>query len=132
MRHPIILAIFVLTSCGSDVVTTRFATVEDARSKGAFERRWLPPVLPDSARNIIETNNLDVNIGDGSFEFSPSDYTVLASRLRPARPEVVKDYWGSHVSKGFAIFTYGEDGVAFWTLALHPRGQGFYTVAARY
>jgi len=78
-----LLAIFtalVLTGC-SDVVTTRFATLEDARSQRAFERGWLPPVLPDSARSIVETSDLDANTGTGSFVSDVSERASYVDRL---------------------------------------------------
>ena len=128
MRYPVILVALFLASC--DEVTTRFATVQEARSKGAFERGWLPPILPDSTRNITESNNLDVNIGDGSFQFSSSDYAAFTSLLTPASPDVAKRHNSSHTTKGFAVFTYTTDDT-LWTLALHPRGDGRYRVEPR-
>jgi hypothetical protein len=80
-----VLAIFTLlalTGC-SDVVTTRFATLADAKSKGAFERGWLPPMLPDSAKAIVERNNLDLNTGTGSFTYDlPERPTYVESLSR--------------------------------------------------
>jgi len=64
----LIFAAVALTGCG-DTVTRRFATLADAKSQKAFERGWLPPVLPDSARAIVERNNLDSNSGTGSFYY---------------------------------------------------------------
>ena len=78
-----VLAMFtalVLTGCG-DVVTTRFATLKDARSQRAFERGWLPPVLPDSARSIAETNDLDASTGTGSFIYDVSERASYVERL---------------------------------------------------
>lgn len=78
-----ILAIFTLltlTGC-SDVVTNRFATLADAKSQAAFERGWLRPLLPDSARAILERNNLDLNTGTGSFEFDTFERSVYLQRL---------------------------------------------------
>jgi hypothetical protein len=129
MRYSVILIAVLLTSCDSDV-TTRFATVQEARSKGAFERGWLPPILPDSTRNITESNNLDVNIGDGSFQFSASDYVALTALLTPASPDVARRHWSSRTTKGFSVFTYTTD-YNLWTLALHPRGDGLYRVEPR-
>jgi hypothetical protein len=63
-----IFMLLALTGC-SDVVTTRFATLAEAKSQGAFERGWLPPLLPASARAIVERNNLDLNTGTGSFDY---------------------------------------------------------------
>ncbi len=75
-----ILTALAATGC-SDVVTTRFATLEEAKSQRAFERGWLPPLLPDSARAIVESDNLDVNTGTGSFEFDLSERTNFLERL---------------------------------------------------
>ena len=104
---------------GSDLVMTRFQTVQEARSKGAFKRGWLPPILPDSARDIVETNNLHTNTSEGSFTFNASDYESLVSRLSPARPEAIDHDWMAQASKGFSFFTHSTD-AAIWTLALHP------------
>lgn len=67
-----ISTVLALTGC-SDVVTTRFATLGDAKSQRAFERGWLPPLLPASAKTIVESNDLDVNTGTGSFEYDLSE-----------------------------------------------------------
>ena len=75
-----IFAVLILTGC-SDVVTTRFATLADAKSQGAFERGWLPPIMPDSARSIVESNDLDVNTGTGSFTYDLSEKTSYVKRL---------------------------------------------------
>ena len=131
MRYLILLIALALASCGlGPEVTTHFETVQEARSKGAFERGWLPPMLPESARNITETNDLDVNMGTGSFQFSASDYASFVSLLIPASPEVAHRDWSAHTAKGFHVFTYAAQDTR-WTLALHPRGEGLYAVDAR-
>jgi hypothetical protein len=75
-------AIFAI-SC-SDVVTTRFSTLADAKAQRAFERGWLPPMLPESAKNIEEKNNLDLNTGNGSFEYTLSERADYIERLTGA------------------------------------------------
>jgi hypothetical protein len=79
----VILTLLVFTGC-SDVVTTQFATLADAKSQGAFERGWLPPVLPDSAKAIVERNNLDLNTGSGSFDYNLSERATYLERLSRA------------------------------------------------
>jgi hypothetical protein len=81
-----VLAIFTmlaLTRC-SDVVTTRFSNLEDAKSQKAFERGWLPPLLPDSARAIVECNNLDLNTGTGSFAYDLRERPTYVEKLSRA------------------------------------------------
>jgi hypothetical protein len=79
----ILLTLFVFTGC-NEVVTTRFATLADAKAQGAFERGWLPPVLPDSARAIVERNNLDLNTGTGSFDYDLNERPGYLERLSQA------------------------------------------------
>jgi len=78
-----ILTMLALTRC-SDVVTTRFSNLEDAKSQKAFERGWLPPLLPDSARAIVECNNLDLNTGTGSFAYDLRERPTYVEKLSRA------------------------------------------------
>ncbi len=78
-----IFAMLALTGC-SDVVTTRFANLADAKSQRAFERGWLPPLLPDSARAIVERNNLDLNTGTGSFAYDLPERPTYVEKLSRA------------------------------------------------
>lgn len=78
-----ILTILALTGC-SDVVTSRFSDLAEAKSQGALERGWLPPLLPDSARAIVERNNLDLNTGMGSFAYDLSERPAYTEKLSRA------------------------------------------------
>jgi hypothetical protein len=81
MRAILLLfSMLVVTGC-SDGVTTRFETLAEARQQGAFERGWLPPLLPDTARAIIERNNLELNTGSGSFEYEVAERSAYIERL---------------------------------------------------
>ena len=66
-----------------EVVTSRYATLADARAEELFARGWLPDILPSSARQIRTTNNLDLSISEGEFRFALGDYDQFSSRLRP-------------------------------------------------
>lgn len=77
-----IVTMLALTGC-SDGVTTRFPHLSDAKSQGALERGWLPPLLPASARAIVERNHLDSNTGTGSFAYDlPERPTYLEGLSR--------------------------------------------------
>jgi len=78
-----ILCLITFVGC-SDVVTTRFSNLADAKSQGAFERGWLPPLLPDSAKAIVERNDLDLNTGTGSFKYDLRERTAYIKRLTEA------------------------------------------------
>ena len=84
MRNLVaILSLLTLAGC-SDVITTRFATLADAKAKEAFARGWLPPILPDSATSIVERNNLDLNTGTGSFDYDLAERSKYVKRLTEA------------------------------------------------
>lgn len=78
-----LFGLITLVGC-SDVVTTRFSNLEDAKSQKAFERGWLPPLLPDSATSIVEQNNLDLNTGTGSFDYDLAERSGYVKRLTEA------------------------------------------------
>jgi hypothetical protein len=110
----VIVTTLALTGC-SDVVTTRFATLEDARSQSAFGRGWLPPVLPESARGIVERNDLDVNTGRGSFDYDLSERSVYLERLVRSGA-VLRGEQGADI---LTVITNGSR----WELRL-PRNEG--------
>ena len=84
MRNLVaILSLLTLAGC-SDEITTRFATLADAKAQEAFARGWLPPILPDSATSIVERNNLDLNTGTGSFDFDSAERSGYIKRLTEA------------------------------------------------
>ena len=84
MRNLVaILSLLTLARC-SDEITTRFATLADAKAKEAFARGWLPPILPDSATSIVERNNLDLNTGTGSFDYDLAERSEYVKRLTEA------------------------------------------------
>jgi hypothetical protein len=112
-----VLAIFTmlaLTGC-SDVVTTRFSNLADAKSQGAFERGWLPPLLPDSARAIVERNNLDLNTGTGSFAYDLPERPAYVEKLSRAGA-------ASRVEGDSDILTVATNG-SRWEIRL-PRATG--------
>ena len=84
MRNLVaMLSLLTLAGC-SDEITTRFATLADAKAQEAFARGWLPPILPDSATSIVERNNLDLNTGTGSFDFDSAERSGYIKRLTEA------------------------------------------------
>ena len=109
-----ILTMLALTRC-SDVVTTRFSNLEDAKSQKAFERGWLPPLLPDSARAIVECNNLDLNTGTGSFAYDLRERPTYVEKL--SRAGAV-----SRVEADSDILTVTTNG-SRWEIRL-PRASG--------
>ena len=75
----------------SDEVTTHFKSLADAKLQRAFERGWLPPLLPTSSVNIIEKNDLDRNTGIGSFEYDISEREKYLGQLKSIGATVKPD-----------------------------------------
>jgi hypothetical protein len=65
----------------SNIVTSHYSTLKDARTAELFERGWLPDVLPPSSFNIRTSNNLDVNTSDGEFSFVKEEWPLLEAKL---------------------------------------------------
>ncbi|MFA5206807.1 MAG: hypothetical protein WC708_20595 [Lentisphaeria bacterium] len=119
-----LLLILVVVGC-SDSIRTEFATLADAKAARAFERGWLPPLLPEGATRIVEVNDLDADVGRGSFSF-PSRSLVAYLRL-------LEESHGASIRKipsGVEVrITHSS---IHWTLLLDSQaGQATYRVTSR-
>lgn len=111
MRHIFaIAAAAILVGCSSDVVTSNYATLADARADELFGRGWLLDVLPQSARDIRATNDLDLNVSDGEFSFDPADSAQLFKQLHKGGPNALDP---DRVS---TIEAYSRRGYSVWHL----------------
>lgn len=81
------LALFAVVGAACDVANTNYANLEEARKDRAFERGWLPEILPSSASNIVASNNLDLNTSEGGFRFAPKDGDQLRQRTLQGAPD---------------------------------------------
>ena len=107
--------VLVLAGCISDVVTSRYSTLEEARADRLFERGWLPDFLPPSARHIRTSNNLDLSTSEGEFYFSPehaqSFYKHLTRGLpRPEGSEQWEQQVSEHREAGLEPWWHQERG----------------------
>jgi hypothetical protein len=72
--------------------TSRYETYEAARRAGAMdEGRWLPPFLPQSSRNIVETHDIDTNSLEITFEYDPGDLGRLPLKCERIGPST--QFW---------------------------------------
>jgi hypothetical protein len=110
----VILALAVLAACTGDVVTTRYASLDQARAHHLFGRGWLPDILPPSSRDIRTSNNLDLNLAEGEFHFDPAEFKAFSSRMEPFTPirgmpfgldEEAKE----HSKNGLRLYVYTQD-----------------------
>src|SRR4029450_10463956 len=106
----------MVAACSGDVVTDRYATLQDARADEVFGRGWLPDVLPPSSHDIRTSNDLDLNTSVGEFSFLPGEFELLRRRLLPyANPDdPFTDAFDSkvarHVSAGHPGFSEHHNG----------------------
>jgi hypothetical protein len=63
----ILICLFSLTCCHSDVVTKKYETYQEAVADDIFQKGWLPVNIPESSRNFVLNNNLDLNASFGEF-----------------------------------------------------------------
>ena len=66
----------------SETVTSHYPTREDAEADSLFVRGWLPAIIPASSRKITTHNDLDLNVSEGEFFFSPKDTPEFVSHLQ--------------------------------------------------
>jgi hypothetical protein len=80
----ILLLVVSLTGCRDvDVVTATYATLAEARQAGAFERGWMPSILPPGAHDIREAHDLDTSRRWGLFDFTEADDGAIRRVLSP-------------------------------------------------
>jgi hypothetical protein len=126
-KTPLLAGIISLSlACcfNPDEISRTYATLAEAEED--VVKGWLPNCLPPSTHTLSDTHDLDTNIGKGSFQFAPHDFTSfqqhppvtesgLASR-HPASRE-----WTSLKKAGYHFLTIPE-----FILAVHPSGKGRY------
>ena len=61
--------LLALVQC-SDRKETEYPTTADAIRDRAFDRGWLPRIIPRNATDIREIHNVDTNQGNGRFSFA--------------------------------------------------------------
>jgi hypothetical protein len=118
----------VLVGCG-ETVTTRFSDIEHAQREHAFERGWLPPILPLTSKDIVECNNLDINQGEGSFRFEPRDvdhFILSGAQVIKIHPPAESPQ-AKLQSEGFRFLKYSRRDTD-WIIAVQPDGRGYYWV----
>lgn len=112
----LVLAVAAIAGCTSDVVSSSHATRSDAAD--IVERGWIPAVLPESAKQIRETHDVDTNTGHGTFVFGPADAESFRTALRPIPAEhAVRASSRSALERsGYTLYAHGEFEIAVnWT-----------------
>jgi hypothetical protein len=77
----IVLATLVLIGgCGEKPVK-RYATIQDAKKDGLFERGWVPDVLSETAGPLTEVHNIDTNARCALGQFPARDFDDVLKAL---------------------------------------------------
>ncbi|MDA0765219.1 MAG: hypothetical protein O3A92_00130 [Verrucomicrobia bacterium] len=71
---------FIVAGC-DDTVKSAYPTKSDASKDDLFKRGWLPEIIPDSSRDLVVENDLDLDISDGSFAFDSTDYEAFIGQM---------------------------------------------------
>lgn len=121
----IVIVVGVAISPEMDVVTETFPDLAAAEKAGAFERGWLPPALPRSARNIIESNDLDSNIGIGSFEYELSERADYILLLKTKFGAIEKKGDKFFIPSEWMLSLPAEKGYGHYRMSLKPEGLAF-------
>ena len=119
-----------------NVVTSRYATLADARADDVFGRGWLPDILPVSARRIRTSNDLDLNVSEGEFIFTPKDYAQFQSHLGAYHPlqrefAVSAEDVARRSSQGFEVASYADDDSTWVFFCKAAAGHCDYTMWLR-
>lgn len=105
-----------------DIVVERHATRADAVEARLFERRWLPIIIPQSARRIELENNLDINTSVGRFEFDPAESEVFKASIANGNDGQSKRGTNSRMNelreRGYTSHDYSNGGIC-WVFLIH-------------
>ena len=117
-RLVVAAAVVAMVSCDSllgDVVKSKYDTLQAAKADELFARGWLPDALPPSTHDISVSNDLDLNTSVGEFSFSPTEFELLRTKLRPYDEpnhpftDSFDAEIGRHVQAGYPVYQYIED-----------------------
>ncbi len=78
-----------LVGCSEQMDET-YSTYADAKRAGAIERGWIPAFVPASARDILDSHNLDTNRQTLQFTIPPSQIGPMVAGLRSVSAEEKK------------------------------------------
>lgn len=76
MRRLVAILLLSLSACSEQVEET-YPTWAEAQRAGAVERGWIPTFVPESAREIRDSHDLDSNRQTLFFVAPPSDVEAM-------------------------------------------------------
>ncbi|HVL66986.1 MAG TPA: hypothetical protein VM364_06960 [Vicinamibacterales bacterium] len=79
----LLVAALTMACADGNVHTDSFASMVEARERGAVQRGWVPAVLPDGAFELRAAYDVDGWRRWGLFNFRPADAEALRAVLQP-------------------------------------------------
>ena len=130
-----LLVIYALASCSGDIVLSKYATLQDAKSDDFMTKGWLPDFLPTTTVNIKASNNLDLNTSTGAFEFDSNEFPLFASKLHAHQPTTSPFHsWEEKIrekiASGYLIGEYNENEMTWVFLCSKARNSCEYSMWA--
>lgn len=83
MRKVTIACLLVSLAACSDWVEENYATLADAQRGEAVDRGWIPPFVPNKARNIHAAHNLDTNSQILTFSLPRTAMQPMVASITP-------------------------------------------------
>lgn len=89
MRHLLpTLSLLLLTGCNT-VVDENYKSLQEAQQVGAFERRWLPDIVPASTHDITIRGDAELQVLAGELLVADEDFERLVAHLESYSDEPV-------------------------------------------
>lgn len=117
----------VLVSCSHEMSSQYLDKGEAMKKGGLVEKGWMPEEIPDTARDISESHDLDVNTGTGSFTYDTNELADYRDKMKGfSLPEDQvkkmpwlgerKGAWEFFQLKDFLIGIEAKTGEGFWSV----------------
>jgi hypothetical protein len=104
-----------------DVVVSHYTTRAEAEEDNLLGRGWLPSIIPQSVRNIHVSNDLDVNISEGSFEFEPKDSEAFQAQLKKLEGSSSNTFTYREKDTVWMFEVKAGDGYCQYRMTLQPK-----------
>lgn len=139
----VLFAVFAAACANQNVNTDSFATMKEARDRGAVERGWVPATLPERAYELRAAYDLDTDRRWGILNFrtedadalrailAPDEISVVGTKMRiPARiewwPIALRNELDAEQLKATGLRTYRATSGDFVFAVNWPQGRAYY------
>jgi hypothetical protein len=102
----------------SEDFESQYPDVNAARADGAFDRGWLPKIVPDDSIDIREMHNIDTNITWGCFVI-PSGTEEVRRKLKSLGAKQAPGPVGSGPRSLFRVRAWWPQSMATTTVAIY-------------